>query len=106
MILTTLESIPGVTITRHLGIVSGSTVRTGGFGRWFEAMLGVFQGKELKDHAKLLDDARQEAVIRLKQQAEALEADAVLNIRFGASPLGGLRGPEIYVYGTAVKVSR
>lgn len=105
MILTTLETIPGVTITQHLGIVSGSTVRSKHFGRDFMAGIKNLVGGELKGYTELLNESRQEAVSRLKLQAEALNADAILNIRFGTSSIAQ-GAAEVFAYGTAVKVSR
>jgi uncharacterized protein YbjQ (UPF0145 family) len=105
MILTTLETIPGVTITQHLGIVSGSTVRSKHFGRDFMAGLKNIVGGELKGYTELLNESRQEAVSRLKLQAEALNADAILNIRFGTSSIAQ-GAAEVFAYGTAVKISR
>lgn len=105
MILTTLETIPGVTITQHLGIVSGSTVRSKHFGRDFMAGLKNIVGGELKGYTELLNESRQEAVSRLKLQAETLNADAILNIRFGTSSIAQ-GAAEVFAYGTAVKISR
>ena len=105
MILTTLETIPGVTITQHLGIVSGSTVRSKHFRRDFMAGLKNIVGGELKGYTELLNESRQEAVSRLKLQAEALNADAILNIRFGTSSIAQ-GAAEVFAYGTAVKISR
>lgn len=105
MILTTMETIPGVTITQHLGIVSGSTVRSKHFGRDLMAGLKNIVGGELKGYTELLNESRREAVERLKQQAEALQADAILNIRFGTSSIAQ-GAAEVFAYGTAVKVSR
>ncbi len=105
MILSTLESIPGVTVTQHLGIVSGSTVRSKHVGRDLMAGLKNIVGGELKGYTELLNESRQESVTRLKQQAEALGADAVLNIRFGTSSIAQ-GAAEVFAYGTAVKVSR
>jgi uncharacterized protein YbjQ (UPF0145 family) len=105
VILTTLETIPGVTITQHLGIVSGSTVRSKHFGRDFMAGIKNLVGGELKGYTELLNESRQEAVSRLKLQAEALNADAILNIRFGTSSIAQ-GAAEVFAYGTAVKVSR
>jgi uncharacterized protein YbjQ (UPF0145 family) len=105
MILTTLETIPGATVTQHLGIVSGSTVRSKHFGRDFMAGLKNIVGGELKGYTELLNESRQEAVTRMKQQAEAIGADAILNIRFGTSSIAQ-GAAEVFAYGTAVKTTR
>lgn len=105
MILSTLENLPGLTIVQHLGIASGSTVRAKHFGRDFMAGLKNIVGGELKGYTELLNESRQQAVERLKQQAEGMGADAVLNIRFGTSSIAA-GAAEVFAYGTAVKVSR
>jgi uncharacterized protein YbjQ (UPF0145 family) len=48
MELTTLETVPGKIITRHLGLVQGSTVRSKHVGKDILAGLKNFVGGELK----------------------------------------------------------
>ncbi len=105
MILTTLETVPGYVTSAHLGIVNGSTVRSKHFGRDFMAGLKNIVGGELKGYTELLNESRQEAIERLKQQAEAIGADAVLNIRFATSSIAA-GAAEVFAYGTAVKLNR
>jgi len=105
MILSTLEDMPGYVVTQHLGIVSGSTVRSKHFGRDFMAGLKNIVGGELKGYTELLNESRVEAMKRLQQQAEQMGADAVLNIRFGTSSIAA-GAAEVFAYGTAVKVNR
>jgi len=50
MELTTLETVPGKAITRHLGLVQGSTVRSKHAGKDILAGLKNFVGGELKLH--------------------------------------------------------
>lgn len=105
MILTTLEHLPGYAVTAHLGIVSGSTVRSKHFGRDFMAGLKNIVGGELKGYTELLNESRKEAVDRLQKQAEAIGADAVINIRFATSSIAA-GAAEVFAYGTAVKINR
>jgi uncharacterized protein YbjQ (UPF0145 family) len=105
MILTTLETISGYAVASHLGIVSGSTVRSKHFGRDFMAGLKNIVGGELKGYTELLNESRKEAVERLRAQAESIGADAVLNIRFATSSIAA-GAAEVFAYGTAVKLSR
>jgi uncharacterized protein YbjQ (UPF0145 family) len=61
-------------------------------------------GGELRAYTELLQESRDEALARMVAQAEALEADAVLNIRFStASVTQG--AAEILAYGTAVRLA-
>jgi uncharacterized protein YbjQ (UPF0145 family) len=60
-------------------------------------------GGELKGYTELLSESREEAIDRLKQQAAALGANAVINVRFSTSSIAA-GASEIFVYGTAVVV--
>jgi len=101
MILTTLEYVPGKTITKHLGLVQGSTVRAKHAGRDIMAGLKNIFGGELKGYTELLHESREEAIDRMKEQARETGANAILNIRFSTSSITQ-GASEIYTYGTAV----
>ena len=101
MLLTTLEFVPGKKITKHLGMVQGSTVRAKHFGKDLMAGFKNIVGGELKGYTELLQEARQEAVDRMQQQAEAAGANAVLNIRLTTSSVAQ-GAAELFAYGTAV----
>ena len=103
MILTNVESVPGKTIQKHFGIVSGSTVRAKHVGRDIMAGLKNIVGGELKGYTELLQESRQQATERMVKQAEQLGANAIINIRFATSSVAQ-GASELYVYGTAVKV--
>lgn len=103
MILSTLDYIPGKNITRHLGIVQGSTVRAKHVGRDIMAGFKNLVGGELKGYTELLQESRDEAISRLTRQAEAAGANAVLNIRFITASISQ-GAAEIVAYGTAVQV--
>lgn len=103
MITSTLESVPGKTITEHLGIVQGSTVRAKHVGRDIVAGLKNIVGGELTGYSELLSEARQEAFDRMVRQAEAKGANAVLNVRFATSTVAQ-GAAEILAYGSAVIV--
>jgi len=101
MLLTTLEYVPGKTITRHLGLVQGSTVRAKHVGRDIMAGFKNVFGGELKGYTELLQESREEAIDRMKQQAQSIGANAVLNIRFSTSSITQ-GASELFAYGTAV----
>ena len=101
MLMTNLESVPGREIVRHLGLVQGSTVRAKNVGRDIMAGLKNLVGGELKGYTELLQESRQEAVDRLEQQAQAVGANAVLNVRFTTSSVAQ-GAAEMLAYGTAV----
>jgi uncharacterized protein YbjQ (UPF0145 family) len=101
MYITNTESVPGRTITKQLGIVSGSSVRSRNALKDFGAAWRNFFGGELKTYTRLLNQARDEALARMNKQAESLGANAVTNVRFSTSSIAA-GAAEIYVYGTAV----
>lgn len=103
MELTNLETVPGKTITRHLGLVNGSTVRAKHAGKDFLAGLKNIVGGELKAYTELLTESRQEAVDRMVAQARAAGGNAVVNIRFSTASIAG-GAAEVMAYGTAVYV--
>ena len=101
MILTTLEFVPGKTITKHLGLVQGSTVRAKHAGRDLMAGVKNIFGGELKGYTELLQESREEAINRMMEQARSVGANAILNIRFSTSSITQ-GAAELYTYGTAV----
>lgn len=103
VILTSLEGVPGKTITRHLGLVQGSTVQTRHVGRDILAGLKNIVGGELRGYTELLQKARQESVERMVDQAQKMDANAVVNIRFATSSVAQ-GAAELFAYGTAVRV--
>ncbi len=101
MIVTNIEVIPGKRIQKHLGLVQGSSVRAKHVGRDIMAGLKNIFGGELKGYTELLQESRQEAYDRMIQQAEAVGANAVLNVRFSTSSVAA-GAAELFAYGTAV----
>jgi len=101
VLLTNLEIVPGHRIVKHLGLVQGSSVRAKHVGRDFMAGLKNIFGGELKGYTELLQESRQEAVERMQEQARAVGANAVLNIRFSTSSVTA-GAAELFAYGTAV----
>ena len=103
MILTNIESVPGMNIISQFGLVSGSTVRAKNAIKDFGAGLKNMVGGELKSYTELLIEARKEATERMKAQAQRMGANAVVNVRFATSAVT-VGAAEVYIYGTAVKV--
>lgn len=101
MLISNLELIPGRRVVEHLGLVQGSSVRAKHVGRDIMASVKNVFGGELKAYTELLQESREEAMQRLQQQAEAVGANAILNVRFSTSSVAQ-GAAEIYVYGTAV----
>lgn len=101
MILSNLETVPGRNIVEFKGLVQGNTVRAKHVGRDIMAGLKNIVGGELQGYTELLDEARSEATTRMINEAQALGANAVVNVRFSTSAVTQ-GASELYVYGTAV----
>jgi uncharacterized protein YbjQ (UPF0145 family) len=78
-------------------------VRAKHIGRDFMASLKNLVGGELKGYTELLQEARQQAIDRMTEQAQAIGANAVVNIRFSTSSVAQ-GAAELFAYGTAVRV--
>lgn len=103
LIITNVETVPGKKIIKHLGMVNGNTVRAKHAGRDIMAGFKNIFGGELKGYTELLSESREEAMSRMSQQAEAIGANAVVNVRFSTSSVAA-GASELFVYGTAVVV--
>jgi len=101
MLLSNTEYLPGYRVTRHLGLVQGSTVRAKHAGRDIMAGLKNLVGGELKGYTELLNESRAEALDRMQAQAEHLGANAIINVRFSTSNIT-VGASELLAYGTAV----
>ncbi|MFT7491447.1 MAG: hypothetical protein ACI80S_001038 [Pseudohongiellaceae bacterium] len=101
MIVTNIEVIPGRRVSKHLGMVQGNTVRSKHVGRDLMASFKNIFGGELVGYTELLTESREEAVDRMTQQAHAIGANAILNVRFSTSSVAA-GAAELFAYGTAV----
>ena len=101
MLLVNTDYISGKEL-ETLGIVKGSIVQTKNFGKDFMAGIKTLVGGEVKEYTDMLNQSRQIAVKRLVDEAQALGADAVVNVRYASSSV--MQGAaEVIAYGTAVK---
>ena len=101
MLLLNIDHIPGREI-EPLGLVRGTVVQSKNFGKDFMAGMKTLVGGELKGYTDMLVEARQIATKRMVDEAEALGADAVVNVRFTSSSV--MQGAaEVLAYGTAVR---
>lgn len=104
MIVTSTEQVAGRDIAEPLGLVQGSTVRAKHLGRDIMAGLKNIVGGELRGYTELMNDARREAIDRMVDEARAMGADAVVNVRLTTANIAG-GAAEILAYGTAVKLA-
>jgi uncharacterized protein YbjQ (UPF0145 family) len=103
MLLATTETIAGKTITKHLGLVRGNTIRARHAGKDIQAFLRNLVGGEIVEYTKLLAESREQALDRMMAEAEKLGANAIVAVRFSTSEVA-THAAEIIAYGTAVVV--
>ena len=101
MILVNTDYISGKDL-EMLGLVKGSTIQSKNIGRDITQSFKTIVGGELKSYTQMMNEARALATKRMVEEAEALGADAVVNIRYASSAI--VQGAaEVIAYGTAVK---
>lgn len=103
VLVTTLDMVPGRRIVRHCGLVSGSTVRARLRGKGLRGGAKSAAGGELRGATALMQEAREEAIQRMIEEARALGANAVVATRFAAAALAE-GATEVLVYGTALSL--
>lgn len=84
MLLVNTESIPGKEV-ELLGLVKGSTIQSKNIGKDLMQSFKTLVGGELKAYTEMMDEARAMATKRMVAEAEAMGADAVVNIRYSSS---------------------
>jgi uncharacterized protein YbjQ (UPF0145 family) len=96
-----------------VALVAGSTVISVDYFKRFLAQLRGLVGGRVRAYESLLDRARREAVLRMKEEAAQRGFDAVINVRLEstniAAPLRndkGTAGVEVLAFGTALKLAR
>lgn len=88
-------------------LVSGSVVISVDYFKRFLAGLRSLVGGRIVAYESLLDRARREALLRMKQEARKVGADRVFNIKLETASIsrnarGGIGSIEVLAYGTAL----
>ena len=105
MKIVTTDTIAGYTITESLGSVIGNTIRARHLGKDISAGLRSLVGGEITEYTGMMAESREQALQRMLDRAEELNADAVVGVRFQTSMI--MQGSaELLVYGTAVKLAQ
>lgn len=98
---------------RDARVVVGSVVLCSDYFRTFSSRLRRLIGGEMGFYRRLMERGRREAIARMMEQAKALDAAAVINLRLETSSLAGLAEKsnptpqvEVIAYGTAVLEQR
>jgi len=101
MIVTPGADVAGHRVVKTLGLVRGNTIRARHLGKDILAGLKNLVGGEIEEYTKMLAEAREQALDRMKLEARELGADAIVSVRFSTSYVMGMAA-EILVYGNAV----
>lgn len=88
-------------------MVTGSVVISVDYFKRFLAMLRTIFGGRVTAYEALLDRARREAILRMKQEAKAMNADRIFNIKLETASIsnnasGNIGSVEVLAYGTAL----
>jgi uncharacterized protein YbjQ (UPF0145 family) len=103
LLMTTTPSVPGTRIVRTIGLVRGNTIRARHLGNDILAALKSLVGGEISEYTKMMAESREQALDRLRAEAVARGANAVVGLSFTTSMV--MQGTsEILAYGTAVYV--
>ena len=101
MIVTTAEQVEGRRVAKTIGLVSGSTIRAKHIGKDIMAQFRGIVGGEITEYTEMMNEARDEAVKRMVEDAEKKGANAVIGMRFSTVMIMQFAA-EILAYGTGV----
>ena len=101
MKLVTIENWPGKNY-EVLGLVKGTVVQSKNMGKDFMAGMKTLVGGEIVGYTEMVTEARAVATKRMVDEAEALEADAIIGVRYGSSSVMQ-SAAEVLAYGTAIR---
>ena len=105
IIITTQDELANHTIVETFGLVRGNTVRSRNVVRNMIANFRTIVGGEVNEYTKMLAQSREQALLRLKEHAHSLGANAVVAVRVDSSEIAQ-QCSEILAYGTAVRVEK
>ncbi|XXM74026.1 YbjQ family protein [Lysinibacillus sphaericus] len=103
MIIVTTDFVPGKEVKELRGFVRGSTVQAKHIGKDIVAGLKTILGGEISEYSELMEEARHQAIERMKEDAVQKGANAVIAMRLETSAVMQ-NASEIIAYGTAVTV--
>lgn len=105
VIVATTNDLPGYEVVEVYGEVFGLIVRSRNVFSNFGASLRTIVGGEVRGYTTLLTDSRNQAIARMRAEAAAKGANAVLAMRFDSGDIGQVMN-EVAAYGTAVRVKK
>jgi uncharacterized protein YbjQ (UPF0145 family) len=104
LIVVTTPDVAGFRVREALGLVRGSSIRARHVGTDLVARLRNMAGGEIPEYTKMLAEAREQAIDRMIEEAQMLDADAVVAVRFQTSMVVA-GAAEMLCYGTAVRLT-
>ncbi len=105
VVVTTGNEVAGYRITDYLGIVRGIVVRSPSISQGFVGAFKQIVGGNIREYAEVCEAARHEAYVDMMTHAEALEAHAIIGMRYDATEFAA-GVTEVLAYGTAVRIVR
>ena len=100
--VSTIDTLAGFKVIRHLDMVSGTSVRARNEFRDIGAGFKNLLGGEINTYASLISETKEKAIALMIQQAAAYGANAVVGLRLELIQDVGMSG--VIAYGTAVIV--
>jgi uncharacterized protein YbjQ (UPF0145 family) len=101
LMLTVDDPPAGFEVERTIGLVRGNTIRARHVGMDILAAFRTLVGGEIVEYTKLMAESREQSLDRMRAEAQARGANAILAVRFTTSMVMG-GAAEILAYGTAV----
>ena len=104
VLLSTADVLPGFQVTKVVGLVRGNTIRARAIGHDIMAVFKTLVGGEIGEYTKMLAEAREQALDRMRAEALERGANAVVGVRITIEVV--MQGSaENLAYGTAVVLS-
>jgi uncharacterized protein YbjQ (UPF0145 family) len=107
----TLKTVPSQITHCNTQLVSGNVVISIDFFKKFVAGLRALIGGRMRSYESLLDRARREAILRMKQDALQLGAKMIVNVRIETASISknssrreAVGSVEVVAYGTAISI--
>ena len=101
--VTTALELPGVKITKNLGLVKGIVVRSRSIFGSIGGSLQTLVGGNISLFTQLCESTREDAYNLMIKHAEDLGANAIISVRYDATEvMSGVT--EVLCYGTAVVI--
>lgn len=96
--------VPEGVQARDARLVSGGVVISSDYFKTFVAGFRAFFGGRFRGYETLLERARREALLRLKEDAQAAGSTLVIGVRFQTTKIAGSSTPavEVLAFGTAL----